>query len=439
MNSDIARDRRIQNEEATPTRGTPRVRVVLASSCSAAVPTQPAPAGGATGAAPGSRRGWASVGALALGAFVIVMTETLPVGLLPQIADGLHVSLGLAGLMVLVPGISAAIAAPLFFLGSGRFDRRSVIVVLGLMVLVSNAVVAVAPNFVLVLIGRSLFGATLGAFWTVVAPIGPKLVGAAGGTRAITIIAAGISGGTVVGLPAGQFLGNLVGWRLTFAIAAAATLLVAVVQTVVLPGIPPDARTHLADLVGVVTRRAARFGMAAGATVFIGQFAAWTYVTPFLIEHTHLSSSTISLLYVMYGCGGIVGSLAAGSLFKRGVIGSFSGAAVVVAALLIALATVGTLPWLAGLLLVLWGLFWGIVNPGTLVWILDAAPETPEAASAVNVTNLQIAVAAGSGLGALLISSTTVQTVFLTAGIVILAAALLAAVAPRFVTLVQRN
>jgi predicted MFS family arabinose efflux permease len=429
-----------ETEGGTPTRRATQVRVVSASSCAAAVPIQPAVARTAvTALEPGSKRGWAAVGAIALGAFIVVMTETMPVGLLPQIADGLHVSLGLAGLMVLVPGVSAAVSAPLFFLGAGRFNRRSVIIVLGLTVLVSNAVVAVAPNFVLVLIARMVFGATLGAFWTVVSPIGPKLVGRAGGTRAITIIAAGISGGTVVGLPAGQFLGNLVGWRLTFAIAAAATLLVVVAQTVVLPGIPPDARTHLRDLVGVVTRRAARLGMVAGALVFIGQFTAWTYITPFLMDHTHLSSGVISLLYIIYGCGGIVGSLIAGSLFKRGVIGSFAGAATIVAALLIALASAGTLPWLAGLLLVLWGLFWGIVNPGTLVWILDAAPETPEAASAVNVTNLQIALAAGSGLGAILISSTTLQTVFLTAGIIILASAALAAVAARFVTLARRE
>jgi predicted MFS family arabinose efflux permease len=429
-----------EREEATPTRRAPQVRMVTASSCAAAVPIGPATARAATTPAEtGNRRGWWSVGALALGAFVIVMTETLPVGLLPQIADGLGVSLGLAGLMVLVPGFSAAVSAPLFFLGSGRFNRRSVILVLGLTVLVSNVFVAVAPNFVLVLIARMLFGATLGAFWTVVAPVGPRLVGRAGGTRAITIIAAGISGGTVVGLPAGQFLGNLVGWRLSFAIAAATTLLVVAVQALVLPGIPPDGRTHLRDLVGVVTRRAARFGMAAGAVVFIGQFTAWTYVTPFLMDHTHLSSGVISLLYVVYGCGGIVGSLVAGSLFNRGVIGSFAGATTVVAALLIGLACAGTLPWLAGLLFVLWGLVWGIVNPGTLVWILDAAPETPEAASAVNVTNLQMAVAAGSGLGAVLVSSTTLQTVFLAAGFTVLASGVLAVLAMRFVTLAPRK
>jgi predicted MFS family arabinose efflux permease len=210
------------------------------------------------------------------------------------------------------------------------------------------------------------------------------------------------------------------------------------VQTVVLPGIPPDGRTYVRDLVGVVTRRAARFAMAAGAVVFIGQFTAWTYITPFLMNHTHLSSGVISLLYVIYGGGGIAGSLIAGSLFKRGVISSFAVAATVVAGLLIGLAFAGTLPWLAGLLLVLWGSFWGIVNPGTLVWILDAAPDTPEAASAVNVTNLQIALAAGSGLGAILVSSTTLRAVFLTAGFTVLASAVLAAVAARLLTVARK-
>src|ERR1700754_3419140 len=120
-----------ETEEGTPTHRATRVRVVAASSCAAAVPTQPAAARAAIAAEPGGRRGWASVGAVALGAFVVVMTETMPVGLLPQIAVGLHVSLGLAGLMVLVPGFSAAVSAPLFFLGSGRFNRRSVILLLG--------------------------------------------------------------------------------------------------------------------------------------------------------------------------------------------------------------------------------------------------------------------------------------------------------------------
>ncbi|MGN6127446.1 MAG: MFS transporter [Humibacter sp.] len=413
-------------EADTTTDRTPVVQVVSGQTCTAAIPLAGPDTPG--GERPDSARGWASVGAVALGAFIIVMTETLPVGLLPQVASGLGTSLGLAGLLILVPGFAAAVAAPLFFLGSGGINRRTLILLLGVTVLISNAVVAIAPSFVLVLVARMLFGATLGAFWTVVSPLGPKLVGRASGTRAITIIAAGISGGTVVGLPAGQYLGNLVGWRLTFAVAAMATLVVVVAQLIVLPSLPADGRTRLSDLIGVIKRPVARLGMITGAIVFIGQFAAWTYITPFLISHTHLTSDTISVLFVIYGCGGIAGSVLAGWLFKRGVIRSFAGAAAVVAILVILLACTTPVPWVAGLLLILWGLFWGIVNPGTLVWMLDSAPEAPEAASAVNVTNLQIALAAGSGLGAILISTTNLQTLFLTAGIIILASAVLATV-----------
>ncbi|KAB8188492.1 MFS transporter [Nonomuraea phyllanthi] len=413
---------------------TASVRVINSTTCTGAIPTgdvtsqQTAPDGN-------GRRGWASVGAVALGAFVIVMTETLPVGLLPQIADGLGIALGPAGLIVLVPGFAAAVAAPLFYRGSSSFNRRTLILVLGLTVLVSNAVVAIAPGFALVLVARMLFGATLGAFWTIVSPVGPRLVGKAGGTRAISIVAAGISGGTVVGLPAGQFLGNLVGWRYTFAIAAAATLLIVAAQAIVLPSIPPPAqRTRLTDLGRVIARPATRFGMAAGALAFIGQFTAWTYITPFLADHTQLSSGAISVLYVLYGVAGIVGSVIAGSLFNRGVVPSFAGAAIAVAVLVIVLAFTGTMPWSAAVLLVLWGGFWGIVNPGTLVWILHSSPaEDQEAASAVNVTNLQIALAIGSGLGATLVSLTALQTLFIASGAIVLASGVLAATSTRFV------
>lgn len=427
--------RPIRDPDDSLTTPSPQAHVVSAPSCAVAVTVHQTSASGrsATEAAP--KRGWASVGALALGAFVIVMTETLPVGLLPELADGLDVSIGPAGLTVLVPGFSAAVAAPLFYLGAGRFNRRSLILVLGVTVFLSNAAVAIAPNLATVLTARLLFGATLGAFWTVVSPIGPKLVGPGDGTRAITIIAAGISGGMVIGLPAGQFLGNTVGWRITFAIAAAATLLVVIVQASVLPSLPSTGSTHARDLAEVIQRPAARFGMVAGAVAFTGQIAAWTYITPFLLSSTDLSSDSIAVLYVIYGVGGIVGSIIAGSLFRRGVIGSFAGAAAVVAALLIALTFAGVSPWLTGLLLVLWGLFWGIVNPGTLVWLLNATPDTPEAASAVNVTNLQIAVGAGSGLGALLVSTTSLQAVFFTGGFIVLAASVIAAISMRYVTL----
>ncbi|QRP47402.1 MFS transporter [Amycolatopsis sp. FDAARGOS 1241] len=224
-------------------------KVVATTTCAAASPRGPP----TDSALPAGGRGWVSVAAVALGAFVIITTETLPVGLLPDIAAGLGVSLGLAGLLALVPGLSAAVAAPLFFLGAGWFDRRTVILALGLLVLASNAIVAVAPNFAVVLLARVLLGAAVGAFWTVVTPVGPKLARPARGTRAISIIAAGVSGGMVVGLPAGQFFGTPLGWRVTFAAAGGAALLIVLAQALLLPRIPPDGRSHLRDLTCVTS------------------------------------------------------------------------------------------------------------------------------------------------------------------------------------------
>ncbi|QRP47403.1 hypothetical protein [Amycolatopsis sp. FDAARGOS 1241] len=87
----------------------------------------------------------------------------------------------------------------------------------------------------------------------------------------------------------------------------------------------------------------ARFGLAASAVAFIGQFAASTYITPFLLEHAHLSGGALTVLFLVYGCGGIAGSLFGGSLLTRGVIATFAGAATAVAALLVGLACAGTL------------------------------------------------------------------------------------------------
>ncbi len=387
-----------------------------------AVPTA---APGAT--EPGTTRdGWLAVAAVALGAFVIVTTEFLPVGFLPRIAGSLHVSLGLAGLMVLVPGLSAAAAAPLLFAGAGQANRRTVILALDLLVLVSNGIASIAPDFAVVVAARVLLGIAIAGFWTVVTPVGPKLVGPARGTRAISIIVAGVSAGTVVGLPAGLFLGNLLGWRGTFAATAGAALVVVAAQAAVLPSIAPDGHTTIRDLTGVLSLPFARLGLIASAVVFIGQFSASTYITPFLLDHARLHSGLVSGLLAGYGCGGILGTLTGGRLVARSLVGSFAGSAIAVAVLLLGLSFAGNTAWLVSILVAAWGLAWGIMPLAAQVWMLQAAPRAQEAASAVNVTNLQISIALGSALGGILVDSASLQTVYITAASITLAAGLLA-------------
>jgi predicted MFS family arabinose efflux permease len=378
-----------------------------------------------------SARAWLAVASVALGAFIIVTTEFIPVGLLPRIADSLHVSLGLAGLMIVVPGLSAAVSAPLIFAGARRVDRRKLILTLGGLVALSNAVAAIAPDFGVVLLGRALLGAVIAGFWTVVTPVGPKLVGARAGTRAISFIVAGVSAGTVIGLPAGQALGNLLGWRLTFATAAATGLVIVAVQLVLLPGIAVDGRTRLRDLGGVFRIPSARAGLIATAIVFIGQFAASTYITPLLTEHARMGTSMVTALFFGYGAAGIIGTLIGGRLVARSRVGTFAGAALTVGAALIALPELGTTHLAVGIIIVAWGLIWGLIPLAAQVWMLRSDPEAQEAVSAANVSNMQISIAVGSAVGGLLIDSAGLVTVYTVAGSIALASAVFALITGR--------
>jgi predicted MFS family arabinose efflux permease len=381
--------------------------------------------------APPSRRTWLGVFTLALSAAIIVTTEFIPVGFLPDVAGDLDVSLGAAGLMVLVPGLSAAVAAPLVIVGAGGLDRRRLIVGLGVLVMLSNALAAAAPSLVVILVARIFLGIAIGGFWAVVPPLGFRLVGPEHGTRATSIILAGLSAGTVVGLPAGQLFGHLVGWRATFGGAAGAALLIVVAQLALLPRIPAGGSMRFAHLRAVLRVPIARTTVIAGAVATIGQFTASTFVTPFLLDDVHVSSGTTTVLFLGYGSAGIVGTLVGSALVARSRIWTLVAASAAFGAILVVVPAVDGLPALVGVLFLAWGLIWGLVPLALQTLMLTATPEAPEASAAVPMSVLQLAIAIGSALGSLLVDSAGVRAVFVVAGVTAMGAAAIAALGRR--------
>jgi predicted MFS family arabinose efflux permease len=374
---------------------------------------------------------WLAVVVLGMSAAIIVTTEFIPVGLLPDVADGLGVSLGAAGVMILVPGLSAAIAAPLVIVGAGRLDRRSMIVGLGLLVLISNAGAALAPTFPLLLAARVLLGIAIGGFWAVVPPLGFRLVGPDQGTRATSIILTGLSVGTVIGLPAGQLLGDLIGWRATFGVAAGAAGFIVAAQVAVLPSLPAASGMHFSDLAGVFRVPVARIGLIAGAVATVGQFAGSTFVTPFLLDSVHTSSAVATGLFLGYGVAGATGTLIGSPLVARSRIGTFVGAAAAFGIVLLLLPLLSGVPPLAGVLFVVWGLLWGLVPLALQTLMVVAVPRAPEASSAVLIAVLQLGIAVGAALGGVLVDSAGVDSVFAAAGATAILASLYALLAVR--------
>lgn len=141
---------------------------------------------------------WAAVASIAMGTFALVTTEFLPVGLLTGISADLQVTEGTAGLLITMPGVVAAFAAPLLTIAAGRIDRRFVLWLLTAIIAVSNIVAALSPNLAVMLMARILLGIGVGGFWAFAAGVGVRLVPAGSAGRATAIILAGISIGTVL-------------------------------------------------------------------------------------------------------------------------------------------------------------------------------------------------------------------------------------------------
>ncbi|MBB5711834.1 MFS transporter [Sphingomonas xinjiangensis] len=371
-----------------------------------------------------SFRNWLGVVLVAFGSFVLVTAEFLPVGLLSEIAVDLGITKGQAGGLVAVPGLVAAISAPLATVVARNVDRRRLLVGLVLLIGISNVAVAAAPSLSIVLAGRVLLGVAVGGFWTFAAPLGRRLVPEQSGGRATTLIMTGISIGTVAGVPLGALLGHLAGWRAAFEIMAGLSLAVAITQAIVLPPLPADGRGGVRQLIGVLRIRMAIVGFAAAALVACGHFTAYTYLEPYLVTIPKVGVAGLSATLAAYGAAGILGTIVAERALAADLRLAFMGVAGLAGSAIAAAALLGHSP-VAGIgLVVVWGAAFGAIPPAVQTWAYRAAPERYEAGSAVLVTVFQISLAAGSALGGAVVDNAGVATSFLVGGALFYAAAL---------------
>ena len=169
----------------------------------------PATTHDATTAAPTERRGWLAVVSLALGSFALVLSEFLPIGLLPALAADFGVGVGTAGLLVVSTGLAAAVSAPVLTVLTSRTDRRTVLLWLTGLVVAANAVGALTQDFAVLLGARLLLGVSAGGFWAIGAGLAVRLVPGGSVVRATSLITAGISVATVLSLPLGSLVSSL--------------------------------------------------------------------------------------------------------------------------------------------------------------------------------------------------------------------------------------
>ncbi|TDC92935.1 MFS transporter [Actinomadura sp. 7K507] len=358
-----------------------------------------------------SLKRWLAVVAVAVGTFLVVTAEQLPVGLLTSVGADLGISEGTAGLMVTVPGLVAAASALLVPVVIGRLDRRVVLLGLITLMVAANVLSFLAPNFPILLASRFLVGISIGGFWALAAGIAVRLVPDSHVPRATSIAFGGATAANVLGVPAGTLIGGLTDWRIAFLTLAGLGLLAITALFALLPKIPAAGSIRLGALLGLFGNPVVR---AATMTTFLlvsGHMAAYTFVSPILQDVSGISENLIGPLLLVFGAAGIVGTFVAGAAAGRNVRATIVAVSVLLTLVLVLFPLLGTTQVTAIAFLILWGLAFGGVPVGVQMWIFKAAPDHAEAATALNTVLFNLAIAVGALLGGFVVNAASTTTV----------------------------
>jgi predicted MFS family arabinose efflux permease len=241
---------------------------------------------------------WNAVYALSLGVAGLITSEFLPVSLLTPMAKDLRITEGIAGQSISITAVVAMVASLLIAIVTKRLDRRHVLLSFSVLQILSNVLVAFAPNFLILTIGRLLLGIVIGGFWGMSASIAMRLVPEKLVPKALSIIFGAVSVATVISAPLGSYLGALLGWRNVFLLAAALGALAFASQAITLPSMTTNIPARLGTLLHILKRPKVKTGMLATMFVFMGYATFFTYLRPFLETVTGVSVIHCQLFYL---------------------------------------------------------------------------------------------------------------------------------------------
>ncbi len=353
-------------------------------------------------------RAWITLAALALSTFVYVTTETLPIGLLPQIAGDLGSSQSAVGLLVTAYGLVVVIATFPLTRATHRWPRRRLLAVLLVVFAVSNVLSALAPNYETLLGARVVVALSQAVFWAVVVPATASLFRPATRGRALGILYAGSSTAPLAGVPAGTWLGQHTDWRVPFLALSVLSLVILAVLLALLPPMPAGQ----SDTDRGTAPDAGRYWTLVLVTAFMvtGAFVSFTYINPFLTDVSGFGDAAISPILLIRGLAGLLGVIVAGFFVARwgrpsliavtaaqtvalGAQYAFGGNAVAAV-----LATSAAAFALSGMTAVL----------GTRM--LEVAPGSTDLASAGTSTAFNVGITAGALIGSLLLTGAGVRS-----------------------------
>lgn len=370
---------------------------------------------------------WGGVFAMALCVFALIASEFMPVSLLTPMARDLRVSEGQAGLGIAISGAFAVLISLSMLAMAGNMNRKKLLLGLMALMAVSGAVVALAPNYLIYMVGRALIGVVIGGFWSLSAATAMRLVPASEVPRALAIFNGGNALATVIAAPLGSYLGSVIGWRGAFFCLVPVALIAFVWQGLSLPSMPTQARpAGSGNVFRLFKHPVLVVGMLAVSTFFMGQFVLFTYLRPFLETVTRVNVATLSLVLLIMGVAGFIGTTAIGSVLKWDFYHTLICIPILMAAIAVALSLFGSQLALVATLLAIWGLVATAAPVAWWSWLASTLPQDVEAGGGLMVAVIQLAIALGSAIGGWLFDVSGYQRTFAASAVLLLLAAFLA-------------
>jgi DHA1 family inner membrane transport protein len=345
--------------------------------------------------------------ALFIAAFAFGTTEFVIAGLLPQVAEGLSVTIPQAGYLVTGYALGIAIGGPLMTIVTGAVPRRTLLISLALVFCAGQVACALAPGFASMLAVRVAIAVAHGVFFGVAMVVAVSLVGPDKRGMAVAFVLAGLTVSNVVGVPVGAAIGAMFGWRATFW----AMFGLGVVATLAMIALLPQARgaapapAGLAREVRVLGRQQVWTSLIMMQMLMIAQFVPFTYIAPLLTDVTGLSPSTVPLVLLANGVGATLGVFAGGRIvgarLMPALVCLFAAQSLVLAAMV--LAAPHAAPMVA--VVTVWGCICFVIGTPIQTRILGWTADAPNLASSLIPAGFNVGIALAATIGSLLLDA----------------------------------
>ena len=342
--------------------------------------------------------------ALAVGAFGIGTTEFSPMGLLPVIAKGVDVSIPAAGMLISAYAVGVMVGAPLMTLLLSHRARRNALIFLMAIFTLGNVLSAIAPDYTTLMLSRIITSLNHGAFFGLGSVVAASVVPKDKQASAVATMFMGLTIANIGGVPAATWLGETIGWRMSFLATAGLGVIAIIGLWLSLPkggaGEKPDVKRELSVLVRPQV-------LSALLTTVLGagaMFTLYTYISPVLHTITDATPAFLTLMLVLIGVGFSIGNYLGGKFADRSVSGTLKGFLLLLMLIMLAIPFLARTEIGAAFSMVVWGAATFAVVPPLQMRVMRVAHKAPGLSSSVNIGAFNLGNALGAVAGGAVIS-----------------------------------